>query len=128
MSNTTQYTYGVIGALESSTTSAIDLVPAGAPAQVIGGETTLFPAQVNPTGIVSCTNVSSDTVITLGAVTVTPDEKSPHPATGTANPSAATACATRLAGPRCRRLSSTFLLTRPILGPGRWLRRLLRPG
>ena len=38
MSNTTQYTYGVIGASESSTTSAIDLVPAGAPAQVSGGE------------------------------------------------------------------------------------------
>ena len=86
MSNTTQYTYGVIGASESSTTSAIDLVPAGAPAQVSGGEVGRFPAQVNRSGMVSCTNALSDTVITLGAVTVTPDEKSPHPASGTAKP------------------------------------------
>jgi hypothetical protein len=42
-----------------------------------------------------CTKVASFTVITLGAVTVTPDEKSPQPASGTANPSAAAAVATR---------------------------------
>ena len=46
----------------------------------------------------SCGNSLSATVITLGAVTVTPDEKSPQPASGTANAAAATAVATRLAG------------------------------
>lgn len=118
MSNTTQYTYGVIGAFESSTTSATDLVPAGAPAQVIGGVVGRFPAQVNRSGMVSCTNVLSATVITLGAVTVTPDEKSPHPASGTANATAATAVAARPARPRRRpALVSAYHFTRQSLGP-----------
>src|ERR1700733_8504182 len=84
MLNTTQYTYGVIGASASSKTSAIDLVPAGAPAQVIGGVARRFPAQVS----------------------------------GTANAPAATAVATRPAGPRRRpALVSASHLTRQSLGP-----------
>jgi hypothetical protein len=59
-----------------------------------------------------CTNTLSVTVITLGAVTVTPDEKSPHPASGTLNPAAATAEAT------CRRTRLPSDLTRQSLGPG----------
>jgi hypothetical protein len=51
-------------------------------------------------------------------VTVTPDEKSPQPASGTANAAAATAVATRLAGPRRRpALVSASHLTRQSLGP-----------
>src|SRR6202012_5406653 len=119
ISNTTQYTYGVIGASASSKTSAIDLVPAGAPAQVIGGVASRFPAQVNRTGMTSCGNSLSATVITLGAVTVTPDEKSPQPASGTASATAATAVAARLAGPRRRRaLISAAHFTRQSLGAG----------
>jgi hypothetical protein len=50
--------------------------------------------------------------MTLGEVTVTPDEKSPHPASGTANAAAASTLAARLAGPRRRRrLLSTRHLT-----------------
>jgi hypothetical protein len=67
--------------------------------------------------MVSCTNAPSDTVITLGAVTVTPDEKSPHPASGTANAAAAAAVAIRPAGPRRPDLSSASHLTRQSLGP-----------
>jgi hypothetical protein len=118
MSKTTQYTYGVIGASESSTTSAIDFVPAGAPAQLSGGEAGRLLAQVNRPGKVPCTNTPSDTVMTLGAVTVTPEDKSPHPASGTTAAVAATAVATRLAGPRRRRCplpASHF--TRQSLGP-----------
>lgn len=118
MSNTTQYTYGVIGASESSTTSATDFVPAGAPAQVSGGVAGRFPVQVNCSGMVPCTNAPSATVMTLGEVTVTPDENSPHPASGTANASAPAAAVTRPAGRRRRRcLLSARHLTRPILGP-----------
>lgn len=117
MSNATQYTYGVIGASASSNTSAIDLVPAGAPAQVSGGVVTFPPAQVYLAGMTSCGNALSDTVITLGEVTVTPDEKSPHPVTGTANAAAATVLATRLAGPRRRALKSASHFTRQSLGP-----------
>src|SRR5690349_538115 len=118
MSNTTQYTYGVIGASESSTTSATDFVPAGAPAQVSGGVAGRFPAQVNRSGIAPCTNAPSETVMTLGEVTVTPEENSPHPPSGTANATAPAAAAIRPAGPRGRRcLLSARHLTRPILGP-----------
>ena len=78
-----------------------------------------MPAQVNRSGSVSCTNAPSDTVITLGAVTVTPDEKSPHPASGTANAAAATAVAARLPGSRRRPAPvSASHLTRQSLGPG----------
>jgi hypothetical protein len=107
----------VIGASESSTTSATDLVPAGAPAQVSGGVAVRLTAQVNRSGKAPCVNAPSDTVITLGAVTVTPEEKSPHPASGTANAAAAPARAIRLAGPRRRCLESARHVTRPILGP-----------
>jgi hypothetical protein len=67
----------------------------------------------------SCPNALSDTVITLGAVTVTPEEKSPHPASGTPNATAAAAVAARrLAGPRRRRaVVSASHLTRQSLGP-----------
>ena len=109
----------MIGAFESSSTSAIDLVPAGASAQETGGESGRGPAQVNWSGItVPCTKELSVTVITLGAASVTPDEKSLHPASGKANPTAATAAATRPARPRRRRdIPSTSHLTRLILGP-----------
>src|SRR5690348_994902 len=117
MLNTTQYTYGVIGASESSTTSATDFVPAGAPAQVSGGVVGRFPAQVNWSGRVPCTNAPSETVMTLGEVTVTPDENRPHPASGTANATAPAAGAIPPPGPRRRRLLSARHLTRPILGP-----------
>ena len=118
MSNTTQYTYGVIGASESSTTSAIDFVPSGVPAQLSGGAAGRFPAQVNRLGKVPCANAVSDTVMTLGAVTVTPEEKSPQPASGTANAVTATAVATRLAGPRRQRCPvCASHLTRQSLGP-----------
>src|SRR5512146_1970797 len=118
MSNTTQYTYGVMGASASSSTIAIDLVPAGAPAQVSGGVSRCGPAQVYRSGrIVPCRNVPEVTVITLGEVIVTPAEKSPHPASGAAQPTATAARATRPANPRRRDVRSTSL-TRPILGPG----------
>ncbi len=68
--------------------------------------------------MVPCTNALSDTVMTLGAVTVTPDEKSPHPASGTAAAVAATAVAARLAVPRRRRCPlSASHFTRQSLGP-----------
>jgi hypothetical protein len=86
---------------------------------VMGGESRCFPAQVNRSGMMLCANVLSDTDIGLGAVTVTPDEKSPHPASGTASATAATAVAARLAGPRRRRaLISASHFTRQSLGPG----------
>jgi len=56
--------------------------------------------------------------MTLGAVTVTPDENSPHPASGKAKAAAATAVAACLAAPRRRRcLLSASHLTRQSLGP-----------
>jgi hypothetical protein len=67
----------------------------------------------------SCTNAVSLTVITLGAVTVTPVEKSPQPASGRLRAAAAPALASRLAGPRRRRgLESASRFTGLILGPG----------
>jgi hypothetical protein len=46
MLKTIQYTNGVIGASESSTTRAMLLVPGGAPAHLSGGLSTLGPAHV----------------------------------------------------------------------------------
>src|SRR6185437_13320274 len=92
MSKTIQYTYGVIGAAESSTTSAKLLVPAGTPAQSSGGLTGLPPAQVYRSGIAFCRNAPLLTVITLGVASVMPD---PHPAIDRAQPTATTAAATR---------------------------------
>src|SRR6185437_10475255 len=92
MSKTIQYTYGVIGAAESSTTSAKLLVPAGTPAQSSGGLTGLPPAQVYRGGIAFCRNAPLLTVITLGVASVMPD---PHPAIDRAQPTATTAAATR---------------------------------
>ena len=118
MSNTTQYTYGVIGASASSTTSAIDLVPVGAPAQVSGGDISVRARAGEPVGHACRARTRrSVTVITLGAVTVTPDEKSPHPASGTAKPTAATAVATRLPRPPAPAPSPRPISRRPILGP-----------
>jgi hypothetical protein len=104
--------------LASSNTIAIDLVPAGAPAQVSGGDMVRAPPQVNWPGIVLCEYTSLVTVITLGDVTVTPVEKSPQPASGTAQQAAAAARAARRARPwRRPDLESASHLTRPILGP-----------
>src|SRR5579859_1672116 len=117
MSNTTQYTYGVIGAAESSTTIAIDFVPAGAPAQLSGGDIGCAAEQVNRAGIVLRGNALSAIVITAGVVTVTPDENSPHPASGKLSPSAAAAEAARR--PRRRpAAASASDLTAQSLGPG----------
>jgi hypothetical protein len=56
--------------------------------------------------------------MTLGAVTVTPDENRPHPASGTAKAVAAIAFAACLAAPRRRRcLLPASHLTRQSLGP-----------
>lgn len=117
MSNTTQYTYGVIGAFESSTTMAIDLVPVGAEAQEIGGETACVPAHVNRSGITLPGNALSDTLIVAGAVMVTPAEKIPHPASGALKASAATAAAARLPGLRRPAVPSASRLTAQSLGP-----------
>ncbi len=69
-------------------------------------------------GIVLCGNSSLVTVMTLGEVTVTPEEKSPQPASGTAQHTAAAARAARRARPRSPPgLESASHLTRPILGP-----------
>jgi hypothetical protein len=112
-----------MGASASSKTIAIDLVPAGAPVQVSGGVSRWGPSQVNRPGMIEpCSNVPEVTVITVGEVMVTPDENSPHPASGTAQPSATAARAIRAASPR-RDVTS---LTRPILGPdGGWGARLI---
>jgi hypothetical protein len=107
MSNAIQYTYGVIGASESSTTIAIDCVSLGAPLQLIGGLTARGAAQVYLLGIVPRTNDELDTVITLGAMGVTPEPSSPHPASATAAPRPLQAAIIRRA-PR---------FTPPILGP-----------
>src|SRR5215468_7726000 len=118
MSKTIQYTYGVIGALESSTTRAMLFVPGGAPAQLSGGVSTLALAQVYRRGIVCCGNAPLLTVITLGVAIVMPEPKTPHPPSGTAHPSAAAAAASRRARPaRPGRVRSTCHLRCPILGP-----------
>src|SRR6516165_12752234 len=118
ISKTIQYTYGVIGALESSSTSAMLFVPGGAPAQPSGGVSTLALAQVYRRGIVCCGNAPLLTVITLGVAIVMPEPKTPHPASGTAHPSAAAAAASRRARPaRPGPLRSTCHLRCPILGP-----------
>jgi len=69
---------------------------------------------VNGAGILLCGNTSLVTVITLGDVTVTPEEKSPQPASGVTMQAAATARAARL--PRLRsRSDQDSRPTRPIL-------------
>ena len=92
MSNTIQYTYGVIGASESSTTIAIDCVPLGAPDQLIGGDSALGPAQVNLDGRSPRSTAALDTVITAGAVIVTPWLEQPAPGQRDGRPQAAAAC------------------------------------
>ena len=108
MSNTIQYTYGLIGASASSTTIAIDWVPFGSPDQLIGGESTRDPSQVNLDGSSPRSTAALDTVITAGAVIVTPWLSSPHPANATAVP--------RPPQPAITRRAERF--TSPILGPG----------
>ena len=90
MSNAIQYTYGLIGASESSTTRAMLLVPCGAPAQLSGGVVTREPAaHVYRRGIMFCWNAPLFTVIALGAESLMDEPNSPHPASGTAQPTAA---------------------------------------
>jgi hypothetical protein len=74
--------------------------------------------QMYARGMMPCGNASLVIVIGLGAVTVTPEEKSPQPASGTAQQTAATARAARRARPRRRPdLEPASHFTRLILGP-----------
>src|SRR5215470_9301848 len=122
MSNTIQYTYGVIGAAESSTTSAKLFVPAGSPAQLSGGLSALPPSHVYRAGIVFARNAPLPTVITLGEEILLLN--SPHPVTGSAQTAAAAAAATPRA--RCvnlpRPMPSTCSPPLPDLRP--WRRRV----
>src|SRR5580693_9345987 len=97
ISKTIQYTYGVIGASESSMIRARLFVPGGAPAQPRGGLISLPSApQVYVTGIVFWMNALLFTVISAGACTPAPEPNTPQPAIGSVAPIAmATAAARR---------------------------------
>src|SRR5579872_2112814 len=73
--------YGVMGADESSTTSAYPAVPLGAPDHVTGGVTGRAARQVYSAGRMFWLNASLLTVITRGATAV-PDRRKPHPVSG----------------------------------------------
>jgi hypothetical protein len=95
MLKTIQYTYGVIGAAESSTTRATLLVPGGSPAQFSGGVVFFGQAQVNWTGMTLPTNAVLLTVITLGVAISLPDPSNPHPDAGSAQQAAKATAAKR---------------------------------
>src|SRR5258708_2181548 len=127
MLNTIQYTYGVIGAEESSTTKAMLLVPGGAPAQDSGGVLGLSAPQVKVTGKTPSTNAPLLMVITSGGAIAPPDPSSPHPDASSVQHPAVVAAASRRAArrprasftphPRCRSHSSARLPCLPCAGP-----------
>src|SRR5262249_6012020 len=91
-----------MGAAESSMTTAMLLVPDGAPVQPSGGLGACGAPQVKRTGITLPTNSPLLTVITLGVAISLPEPNSPQPDAGSAQHSATTAAASDRA-PRLRK-------------------------
>src|SRR4051795_788244 len=97
MLNTIQYTYGVMGALESSTTSAMLFVPDGQPAQPSGGLLGRLALQVKRGGMTPPVNSPLVIDMTLGVAISAPEPNSPHPDRGNAVHAAMPAAASRRA-------------------------------